>query len=88
MRIEQRIEYVNRDSILNLLSDDEVASVATAEVAARLAEGDEYLDLGQLERGVQTAREAARPTGRVLPRGSVHANTWAKILARLAEPRG
>ena len=44
----QRSQYVTRDSILKLLSDDEVASVSTAETAARLTDGDEYLDLEHL----------------------------------------
>ena len=37
MANNKRIEYVTRDSILKLLSDDEVASVSTAETAARLS---------------------------------------------------
>jgi hypothetical protein len=51
----ERKEQVTRDSILNLLSDEENARVSTAEAAPRLAEGAEYLDLERLDRGVQRA---------------------------------
>lgn len=84
MKSDVRTDYVTRDSILKLLSDDEVAKVSTAETADRLMAGDEYLDLEQLEQGVQRAGGKATPMGRVLPRKAVHENTWNKILALLA----
>ena len=87
MTIDVRTEYVTRDSILKLLSDDEVGKVSTAETAARLTDGDEYLDLEQLERGVQVAGGKATPMGRVLPRKAVHQDKWNKILALLATTR-
>ena len=86
MTTDQRTEYVTRDSILKLLADDEVAKVSMAETAAHLLDGDEYLDLEQLEQGVQRAGGTATPMGRVLPRKSVHASTWSKILAVLVTP--
>jgi hypothetical protein len=78
--------YATRESILNLLSDDEVASVSTAEPAPGLSNADEYLDLERLEQGVQTARGTEPIMGRILPRKGVHDATWAKILAQLAPP--
>ena len=79
-----RTEYLTRDHILKLLSDREIASVSTAETAARLVEGDEYLDLEQLQRGVQRAgTTTATPMGRVLPRKSVKEHTWVEILKQL-----
>jgi hypothetical protein len=84
MKNEKRSEYVTRESILKLLSDNENGSVATAETAAHLLDGDEYLDLEQLQHGVQRAPGSALPMGQVLPRKAVHANTWGKILAQLA----
>ena len=87
MKSDARTEYVTRDSVLKLLSDDEVGKVSTAETAVHLTAGDEYLDLEQLERGVQRAGEKATPMGRVLPRKSVHAGTWSKILTLLAPVR-
>ena len=83
MKNDKRSEYITRDSILNLLSDDETASVSTAETAAHLSDGDEYLDLEQLNQGVQRAPGTATPMGRVLPKKAVHANTWSKILTQL-----
>ena len=82
----KRAEYETRDSILNLLSDHEVACVSTSETAARLSDGDEYLDLEQLDQGVRSARGTTTPMGRVLPRRAVHKETWSKILAQLAMP--
>ena len=87
MTNDVRSAYVTRDSILKVLSDDEVAKVSTAETAARLADGDEYLDLEQLDKGVRRAGGTATPMGRVLPRKAVHASTWSKILTQLAAPR-
>jgi len=80
---DHRSQYVTRESVLLLLSDDEVAAVATAETAARLAEGDEYLDMEQLDQGVQKAHQKKTPMGRVLPKKSIHENTWQKILKQL-----
>ena len=87
MKNDKRTQYVTRESILNGLSDDEVASVSTAETAVRLADGDEYLDFEQLDQGVRRARGTATPMGRVLPRKAVHASTWNKIVTLLAAPR-
>jgi len=80
---DNRSQYVTRESVLMLLSDDEVAAVATAETAARLADGDEYLDMEQLGQGVQRAHQKKAPMGRVLPKRSIHENTWQKILKQL-----
>jgi hypothetical protein len=82
-----RNDYVTRESVLKLLSHDEVAKVSTAETADRLAAGDEYLDLEQLEQGVQRAGGTAVTMGHVLPRKAVHENTWSKILMLLTPPR-
>jgi hypothetical protein len=83
MKTDERPEYVARDSILKLLSDDEVASVSTAETVVRLSEGDEYIDLERLDQGVQRARGSTTPMSRVLPRRAVHEATWSKVLAQL-----
>jgi hypothetical protein len=69
MKNNTRTENVTRESILKLLSDDEVASVCTSETKVCLAEHDEYIDLAM---------------GRMLPRKAVHPDTWSKILTALA----
>ena len=84
MNNDTRTEHVTRESILMLLSDDEVASVSTAETAAHPLDGEEYLDLEDLDRGVRSARGTPLPMGRLLLRRAVHANTWKKILEQLA----
>jgi hypothetical protein len=86
MKNEQRKEYLLREGILSLLSDEEVARVSTAETAARLVDGDEYLDLEQLSDGVRRAPSTLTPMGRVLPRRAVRQETWNKIVSQLAIP--
>jgi hypothetical protein len=86
-----RSDYLTRDSVLRELSDDEIAAVATAETAERLTEGEEFVDLGHLDRGVSRATAATAPMGRVLPKRAVREATWTKIVSYLASspvPRG
>ena len=81
----KRTELVARDTILKLLSNEEIARVSSAEALAGLRDGSEYLDLEHLDQGVQRAKGATAVTmGHVLPRSAVSAETWGKILARLA----
>jgi len=77
-------EFASRASLMKLLSDDEVARVSSIEASARLADGDEYVDLEHVERGVQWARGTTTAMARALPRKSVHANTWSKIVTQVA----
>jgi hypothetical protein len=86
MSIDTRRQFVTREDVLLLLSDDEVAKVSTAETAARLGDGDEYLDLEHLDQGVRRAVGATTPMGSVIPRKAVHDGTWGKILKRLGAP--
>lgn len=82
-----RNEYITRDSLLKLLSNDEVANVASAEADIRLADGEEYLDLERLEQGVLVSPGVDTPMGSVLPKKAVSDSTWSKILVLLATPR-
>jgi hypothetical protein len=81
MNSQKRIDYLTRDGVLKLLSDDEAASVSNAESTEELDEGDEYLDLEHLDEGVRKADGLIVIMGRVLPRKAVHEITWSKILA-------
>jgi hypothetical protein len=83
MQNATRNEYLTRDRIMKLLSDQEVASVATAETAEHLTAGDEYLDLERLHEGVQKAGSSPTPMGRVLPKKAIHESTWGKLLKQL-----
>lgn len=78
-------DLAERDTILKLLTDDEVAKVSSAEVASGLANGVEYLDLAHLDRGVRTAGilNSVNP-GDVIPRNAVSVQTWSKIVSALA----
>ena len=81
----QRETYELRDGIMNLLSDDEVARVSTAETAKRLTDGDEYVDLKQLTQGVCRARGVSTPMGSIIPRKAVSEATWGKILMEVTQ---
>jgi hypothetical protein len=84
MNNQQRSDYLTRDRIMNLLSDEENAKVSTAETAKHLATGEEYIDLTQLEKGVLIASlKATLPLNNVLPKNAVHAQTWLNIVAAL-----
>jgi hypothetical protein len=85
MNHDQKLAYTIRNNVLKLLSEEEVARVSTAESAAALVAGDEYLDLEQLEQGVLRAPGPSTPMGRVLPRKAVGDPTWRQILTQLGE---
>lgn len=73
--------YQRRNAVLNLLSDEEVARVSNAETAARLVDGEDYIDLARPERGALRASASTSVTmGEVLPRSAVSEQTWAKLL--------
>jgi hypothetical protein len=80
----QRADQLSRDAIMKALSDEEVARVSTAETATNLISGEEYVDLENLERGVQRADKTTKLVmGHVVPRNSVRIETWARITALL-----
>lgn len=83
MRHDEQTKYSIRDRILKVLWADEIAHVAPAMIPARLQRGDEFVDLQLLERGVQHALGVTAPTGGVLARKAVQANTWTRILEQL-----
>ena len=87
MNRAERTEYVTRDSILKMLSNDEVDRVTTSETKLRLANGEEYVDLAELELGVQRSKGARTAMGNVLPRSAVLDETWSRIVAKLAAER-
>jgi CBS-domain-containing membrane protein len=74
-----------RNVVIGLLTDAEVARVSHAEQMDRLVEGDEYVDLTNLESGVRQmhASSGVEP-GHALPRSSVSDASWAKIVRLVA----
>ena len=80
-----RADLVGRDTILKFLSDEETARVSTAETAASIRDGAEYLDLQHIDQGILTAKGGTKVAmGHVVPRSAVSAATWSKILASLS----
>jgi hypothetical protein len=83
--------YVTRDAVLKLLTDEEIARVATLEDAESLRVGEEYLDLLHVERGVLRVELGSPPDmGHVLPRSALSDESWARLLteARRGWQRG
>jgi len=81
----QATNVLKREAIIKLLTDAEVARVSTAEGAPRLVEGDEYVDLEDLDSGVQLVQATPRTApGRALARSAVSDATWAKIVLAVA----
>jgi hypothetical protein len=83
MKNAQRKQDFTRAGILKRLSADEAASVHLAESAARLVDGEEYIDLKHLEKGVRRAHGSTTPRDRVLARRAVHSDTWSKIVEQV-----
>lgn len=75
---------VTREDLVRILNDEEAARVTTPETAASLEDGDEFIDLMDLGRGVQRVEAAnPAPAADVLAKKAVHENTWLKIVANL-----
>lgn len=81
---EHNVQNITRTIILEMLSDEEVAKVSTAEEPSHLVEGDEYIDLDRLDEGVKQAHANAHiNTSNVLARSAVKQATWTKIVKKL-----
>jgi hypothetical protein len=78
-----RTENTARKEVLKLLSDGGTASASTVDATVRLLDGEEYLDLDRLDQGVLRATKASLTRRSVLPRRTLHKDTWSKILALL-----
>jgi hypothetical protein len=70
---------VTRDTILNVLSDAEVAKVSTVEGGPV---SGEYVDLEHLELGVQSG-SAGVDSANLLAKSAVSPESWKKIVAML-----
>lgn len=85
MTTEREDSLKGREAVLMLLTDAEIARVSNMEMASTLREGEEFLDLAQLDKGVQRAggKDDARLTN-IIPRHALSAETWERITATLA----
>lgn len=84
MTDHKRADLVTKENLMKLLSDTEVANVSNTEKALGLNNGDEFIDLEHIKKGIQFASAKTKtPPGQVLSKKSVHAKTWTKILKEL-----
>ena len=72
---------LTRDRVLGLLSEGEAARVGSIG-ATILRRGDEYLDLEQLQLGVQRA-DGVTTSAHALSRKAIQEDTWRRILRQL-----
>ncbi len=79
-------DYALRAQIMNLLSDEETARVSSVEASARLAEGEEYIELNQLSAGVCRAHDNVPQTRDVLTKNAINYRAWNEIVALLPKP--
>ncbi len=78
-----------RAEVLKLLADGEHADFSQRGTTAKtLPNGDEYVDLDELARGVQRARVGVAIGDHVVPRKAIHEDTWRRILRQLAAMLG
>lgn len=80
--MKKQPEAVTRDQILSILSADEIESVGASQTAAKLALGDEFIDLNELAKGVQQA-DASHPKEDLLSRKATNEHTWQKVVTNL-----
>ena len=84
MNNEVRSSYLTRDRVMGLLTDEEIATVCSAQAEISLAEGEEFLDLKHLNLGVRRSGNAtATPMGRVLPKKAICESTWLELLRQI-----
>jgi hypothetical protein len=73
-----------KNSIVSLLSDAEIGKVSMAETKKNLAEGDQFVDLDNLDAGVQIAKAGgALVIDDIIPRSAIGPETWDRIVQRL-----
>ena len=84
MKFDRQVANRTRQDILDQLTDDELRQVAVAE-ENRIPEGDEYLDLEHLDRGVLIA-EPNTSGANAVAHSAVSDATWSKILTVLETP--
>jgi hypothetical protein len=75
-------EAITRDKILHLLSEAESKSFKTRRAGKVPSVGEDYIDLANLDRGVQNSSCTATPVHALL-KSAVSAETWTKILNSL-----
>ncbi len=77
-----KAKAIEKEDILDLLTDAETAAVSMAETR-NVPAGDEYIDLHNLAAGIQKATSPVAAAANVLPRTGVSAETWLKVVERL-----
>lgn len=84
--MKKQPEPVNRQNIVSILSDEEAANLGSETMQVQVRAGDEFIDLAEIDKGVQRANESQRLTN-VLLRSALAENTWRKIVTNLTARR-
>jgi hypothetical protein len=81
---DKGMSLVRREDILNILSDAELEKVTSMEEPLKLQEGDEYIDLGHIDRGIQEVHAKSNiNVGNIIPHSAVKEETWKKIIKKI-----
>lgn len=81
---DKRQENITREEILDMLSDEEVSMESVAEEPRQLIEGDEFIDLEHLDKGIQEVHFNTKVNpSKVIVRSAIRDVTWDKIIKRL-----
>jgi len=72
-----------KQQLLALLSEAEMARVVEADVEYSLQPGEEYLDLDHLDRGVQRTDGRVGTFGQIVPKRAIASATWTRVIAAL-----
>jgi len=84
--MKKQPEPVTRENIVSILSSEEAANVGSETTQVQVRTGDEFIDLAEIDKGVQRAAEPQRLRN-VLLRSALAPNTWQKIITNLAARR-
>ncbi len=83
--VPPKSEPVTREAILMLLSDAEMARLRAMEAGPPLREGEEYVDLENLAKGISRVYATTTLAVRhILPRAAVRRTTWSEICELVA----
>jgi len=78
-------EFAIRRTIMDLLSEAEIARLCAGTSLEELGKGDEYLDLVRLDLEVQRVSDRVVPSGTLLARRGVNEQVWREILEQLSK---
>lgn len=72
-----------RETIIKLLTETELANVSRDEGTQWLIRGDEFVDLANLDRGIQKVKVLRQESNTSVAKPSVSVPTWSKVVTAM-----